>query len=163
VKLRLSINGQQKEIELVAIGKECRFRFDGVERAASVEVAEPDAYSILLEGRPYDARVDRTERGFVVAIAGYRFEVEVHDPRSWSPKSAPGGHGIAAMASPMPGKVVRVLVAEGEAVEAGQGILVVEAMKMQNEIKAPRSGIVVSLAVREGATVAAGEPLATIG
>jgi len=63
----------------------------------------------------------------------------------------------------MPGKVVRVLVAEGDTVEAGQGLLVVEAMKMQNEIKAPRSGRVVALAAREGATVAAGDPLATIG
>jgi biotin carboxyl carrier protein len=63
----------------------------------------------------------------------------------------------------MPGKVVRVLVAAGDVVEAGQGLLVVEAMKMQNEIKAPRSGQVISLTAREGATVAAGEPLATIG
>ena len=66
------------------------------------------------------------------------------------------------IAAPMPGKVVRLLVAEGDAVEAGQGLLVVEAMKMQNEMKAPKPGTVVSLTAREGATVAAGEVLAAI-
>ena len=64
--------------------------------------------------------------------------------------------------APMPGKVVRVLVAPGDAVEADQGIVVVEAMKMQNELKAPRAGRVISVAAKEGATVAAGETLATI-
>ena len=63
---------------------------------------------------------------------------------------------------PMPGKVVRVLVAAGDMVEAGQGILVVEAMKMQNEMKASRAGRVAAMHTREGATVAAGEALATI-
>ncbi|MBV9743635.1 MAG: biotin/lipoyl-binding protein, partial [Acidobacteriia bacterium] len=69
----------------------------------------------------------------------------------------------ATLSSPMPGKVVHVLVAVGDAVKAGQAILVVEAMKMQNEIKAPRAGSVVSLWTQVGATVSAGEPLATIG
>jgi biotin carboxyl carrier protein len=62
----------------------------------------------------------------------------------------------------MPGKVVRVLVSEGGAVEAGQGIAVIEAMKMQNEMKAPKRGRIAALPVREGATVAAGEVLAVI-
>ena len=62
----------------------------------------------------------------------------------------------------MPGRVVRLLVAEGERVETGQGIVVVEAMKMQNEMKAPKSGRVVSLAVKEGDAVAAGETLAEV-
>jgi len=62
----------------------------------------------------------------------------------------------------MPGKVVRVLVAPGDSVEAGQGIAVVEAMKMQNEMKAARAGKVLSVPAKEGATVAAGEVLATI-
>ena len=66
------------------------------------------------------------------------------------------------MTAPMPGKIVRLLVAEGQTVEAGQGLLVVEAMKMQNEMKAPKAGHVVSLTAREGATVAAGEVLAAI-
>ena len=99
----------------------------------------------------------------VVVIDGYRFEAEVRDPRRWSPQSAGRGHdGIQTIAAPMPGKVVRVLVAAGDSVAPGQGLVVVEAMKMQNELKAPRTGRVLSVAVREGATVAAGEPLVTI-
>jgi len=62
----------------------------------------------------------------------------------------------------MPGKVVRLLAAEGQQVQAGQGLLVIEAMKMQNEIKAPRAGRVVSLSVGEGATVTAGQALAVL-
>jgi biotin carboxyl carrier protein len=149
MKLRLAVNGEERDFELSA--------------RADVQQAGPGVYSILLDGRVYDARVHRTEQGLVVMIAGNRFEIEVRDPRRWLPKSAPASQGIATLASPMPGKVVRVLVAAGDAVEAGQGILVVEAMKMQNEIKTTRAGVVISLTAREGATVTAGEPLATIG
>ena len=62
----------------------------------------------------------------------------------------------------MPGKIVRLLVVEGDTVESGQGLLVMEAMKMQNEMKAPKAGRVVSISAREGATVAAGDVLAAI-
>jgi len=163
MKLQLTVNGAEKEIDIATLSQECRFRLDGFERIASVRLVEPGVYSVLLDGSVYDARVDRAGQGLVVVVAGDRFEVEVRDPRSWSRRSVLRSQGLATLAAPMPGKVVRVLVAEGDTVEAGQGLLVVEAMKMQNEIKAPRSGRVVALAAREGATVAAGDPLATIG
>jgi biotin carboxyl carrier protein len=163
MKLALTVNGSQREVEIVAPAPEWRFRVDGVERRALVTQVEPGVYSILLDGNIYEASLDRAEQSLVVVVAGERFEVEVRDPRSWSRKSLRGSQGVATVPAPMPGKVVRVLVAAGDAVEAGQGLLVVEAMKMQNEIKSPRSGQVVSLTAREGATVVAGEPLATIG
>ena len=62
----------------------------------------------------------------------------------------------------MPGKVVRILVEAGATVEQGDGILVVEAMKMQNELRSPKSGVVKELRAKEGATVGAGDILATI-
>jgi len=100
----------------------------------------------------------------VIVIDGYRFEMEVRDPRRWSRKDAArGADGLETVAAPMPGKIVRVLVAPGDEVEAGQGLLVVEAMKMQNEMKASRAGRILSVTVKAGATVAAGEVLATIG
>jgi biotin carboxyl carrier protein len=163
VKLRLTVNGAEKEVECNAEAENCRFRIDNIEGAAAVETAYPGVYSILIDGVSYDARVERTPQGMVVVVAGERFEISLHDPRRWLPKTASGAQGIATLTSPMPGKVVRVLVAAGDAVEAGQGILVVEAMKMQNELKAPRSGHVIALTAREGATVVAGEALATIG
>ena len=163
MKLALAINGGEKQVEILAQGTAWHFSVDGVERRAHVTQVEPGVYSILLEGRVYEASMDRTGQNLVVTLAGERFEVEVRDPRSWSRKSVAGSQGAATLSAPMPGKVVRVLVCAGDTVEAGQGLLVVEAMKMQNEIKAPRSGQVISLAAREGTTVAAGEPLATIG
>jgi biotin carboxyl carrier protein len=70
---------------------------------------------------------------------------------------------VQTITAPMPGKVVRVLIETGQMVEAGQGLVVVEAMKMQNELRAPRTGRVLSVPAKEGATVGAAEILATIG
>jgi biotin carboxyl carrier protein len=132
-------------------------------RTASVLEVEPGIYSVLLEGRSFEARIERTENAWAVTIGGRRLVIEVADPRRLSRKSRGlHGEGRQRIASPMPGKVVRVLVAQGDRVEAGQGIIVVEAMKMQNELKAPGGGRVVTLSAQEGATVAAGEVLAVI-
>jgi biotin carboxyl carrier protein len=166
MKLELKVNGAVGRIELLSPAPECRFRLDdGGERTAQVEVPEPCVYSILMDGRSYDARVEDTPEGtVVVVIDGYRFEIDVRDPRRMRHRGTGGaGEGVQNVVAPMPGKVVRVLVAPGDAVEPGQGLIVVEAMKMQNEMKAARAGSVLSVSAREGATVAAGEVLATIG
>jgi biotin carboxyl carrier protein len=164
MKLLLTINGVEDRIDILSPAPACRFQMgDSAERSAHVETPEPGVYSVLMDGRSYDAYVEETPAGLVVSIDGFRLEIEAFDPRRWSRKSAGrGGEGIQIIASPMPGKVVRVLVAAGDPVEAGQGIAVVEAMKMQNEMKAPRAGKVLSVPAKEGDTVAAGEVLATI-
>jgi biotin carboxyl carrier protein len=119
---------------------------------------------VLMEGRSYEARVEETPNCLVVVIDGFRFEVDVRDPRRLARRhDGRGAEGVQSISAPMPGKVVRVLVALGDAVEAGQGIVVVEAMKMQNEMKARNPGTVLTLSAREGATVAAGDILATVG
>jgi biotin carboxyl carrier protein len=165
MKLDLSINGREEQIEILAPEPACRFRLgDGVVRAADVESPQDGVFSVLLDGVSYDAYVEETPAGaMVVVIDGYRFEIEARDPRRWSRKSAGrGGDAVQSIVSPMPGKVVRVLATAGDTVEAGQGIVVVEAMKMQNELKAARAGTVRTLSAKEGATVSAGELLATI-
>lgn len=164
MKLDVTINGAEDRMEILAPAPECRFHLgEAPERAAHVEAPEPGVYSILMDGRSYDARVEGTAGALVVVIDGYRFEIEVRDPRRWTRASGGrGGEGVETIATPMPGKVVRVLVSPGDAVEAGQGIVVVEAMKMQNELKASRAGRVLTAPAKEGATVAAGEVLATI-
>jgi biotin carboxyl carrier protein len=165
MKLSLTVNGTEDSIEVLTAAPSCRFRTGGgIERNAQVEVPEPGVYSILLDGRSYDARVEECPGGgVVVVIDGYRFEIEVHDPRRWTRKSAGRGDaGVQRIVAPMPGKVVRVLISPGDSVEPGQGLLVVEAMKMQNEMKATRAGKVIAVSAKEGATVAAGEVLATI-
>jgi biotin carboxyl carrier protein len=163
VKLHLTINGSEAEVELLEPGPACRFSLDGAIREADVEMPEPGVYSVLLEGRSYEARVERTARETVVVIDGYRFEIQIRDPRRWSRQSGSRhGEGAETLAAPMPGKVIRILAAAGDTVAAGQGILVVEAMKMQNELKATRAGRVAAVHAREGATVTAGEELVTI-
>jgi biotin carboxyl carrier protein len=119
----------------------------------------PDgAYSIILDGRVYDIAVDVNGRSCVLSTRETRLMAEVHDPRTLEPRASShaGQSGPRSLQAEMPGKVVRILVSEGEAVEFEQGLLVIEAMKMQNEIRSPRRGIVRQIGVREGATVSAG-------
>lgn len=165
MKLNLTINGVAQTIEIIAPAPVCRFRMgDGPEQLADVASPGPGNYSILLGGRSYDVLVERAAQHLIVTLQGYRCEIEVLDPRRWSRKAAGSrGEEIESLVAPMPGKVVRVLVALGDAVTAGQGLMVVEAMKMQNEMKAARPGRVLSITAKEGATVTAGDVLATIG
>jgi biotin carboxyl carrier protein len=146
MKFTVLVNGREVEIE------------DALAGADAIEVA-PGFYSILRNGRSFDVRV----RGGRVIVDGVSHEVEITDPRELrDPGSSGGAHGRAEIVSPMPGKVIRILVAEGQAVEAGQGILVVEAMKMQNELASPRKGIVTSIRTTAGAAVGGGEVLAVV-
>jgi biotin carboxyl carrier protein len=165
MKLLLTINGADEQIEIVTPAPACRFRFGNeAESQADVEYPEPGVYSILLNGRSHDAYVEDTSDFTIVVIDGYRFEIDVNDPRRWQPKrSGAAGEGVVTVVAPMPGKIVRVLVSPGDSIEAGQGIVVVEAMKMQNEMKSPKTGRLLTLSAREGAAVSAGEVLATIG
>jgi biotin carboxyl carrier protein len=127
-------------------------REDGrsVEGEFSIEKLEPGCHSVLIGGRSY-----RVTSG----MAG----VEVFDPRGWRARKAgtatQGRHDVIA---PMPGKVVRLLVAVGDAVEPGQGLVVVEAMKMQNEIKSRKAGRVAEVRTKPGAAVTAGEILLVV-
>ena len=96
------------------------------------------------------------------AVMG-RIDMEVYDPRDLRQGGKGGSaHGPQQIAAPMPGKVVRILVAPGDTVEAGQGVVVVEAMKMQNEMKSPKAGTVREVRTRTDATVTAGEILLVI-
>ena len=164
MKLALTIDGRPDTIEILAPAPACRFQLgDAPPRDADVESPEPGVYSVLLDGRSFDAFVENTPTGLVVTIEGYRWIIEVRDPRRWSRKTAgAGSDAVQSILSPMPGKVVRVLAAPGDPVVSGQGIVVVEAMKMQNELKSNRTGRVLTVPTKEGATVTAGELLATI-
>jgi biotin carboxyl carrier protein len=120
---------------------------------------EPGVYSVLSAGRSYEARID----GNRVSIGGRSFRAEAIDPRRWNRERNHGqAEGRQNIVATMPGRVVRVLVSVGDQVEAGQGIVVVEAMKMQNEMKAVRAGRVATMSAMAGATVNAGEILAAI-
>ena len=127
---------------------------------ASVAVVEPGVFSVVLPGgKSFEVCVD----GGTAWVGGRSHEVEVHDPRELGDEVAAGGlSGRRDLLAPMPGKVMRVLVSEGDEVTAGQGILVVEAMKMQNEIPSPKAGRVIRIAVKAHDPVSAGQVLASI-
>ena len=160
----VEIDGLSTRLEVQRDGENCRFRLgEQQERSAQLAAVEPGVYSVLLDGRSYEARAEPGEDCAWITIRGHRFRVAIKDPRRWSRT------GVSALSADrenviasMPGKIVRLLVKPGESVAAGQGILVVEAMKMQNEMKTRRGGTVAAIAVREGETVAAGAVLVTI-
>jgi biotin carboxyl carrier protein len=122
---------------------------------------------LVAEGRVFDCRVDgRIESGspVEVTVGTQAYAITLTDPRRLRSATAAGAlaGGVARIAAPMPGKVVRVLVGAGAQVEAGEGIIVVEAMKMQNELKSPRAGKVLTVNVEAGVTVNAGDVLVVI-
>ena len=159
MNLTVSIDGRPLPLELVREGD--RWVANG--RSASVLEVETGFYSVLVDGRSFEARIEPTEDAWSVTIGRRRFLIDVADPRRRNRRGqGPEGRGRSRIVSPMPGKVVRILVAQGDQVEADQGIVVVEAMKMQNELKAGRAGRVATLVAEEGATVAAGQVLAVI-
>jgi biotin carboxyl carrier protein len=165
VKLRARINDSEPlELNYTRDGELYRFRLGEVpERKAHVVAVESGIYSVLVDGRSYAVKIVQGQGTWFVDIRGRHLAVKVDDPRDASEGSGEvATQGLQKIVAQMPGKVVRVLVAQGDEVQAGQGLVVVEAMKMQNELKAPRAGRIASLLTREGATVLAGEVLATL-
>jgi biotin carboxyl carrier protein len=109
-----------------------------------------DVLSLLVDGACWEAGLVPREDGFEVELLGVRHEVEVHDPKRKALRMAGGGSAGAQVVARMPGRVVRVLVGVGDAVAKGQPLLVLEAMKMENELKAPAAGTVRSVQVAVG-------------
>ncbi len=121
------------------------------------------ARSLILDGRQYEVTVrDRGPGQYAVRSAAGEATVEVMDPlthlamKSLGGSRATGAHQVTAY---MPGRVVKLLVQEGEVVKAGQGLIVLEAMKMENEIPAESPGVVQKILVKEGQPVEGGDPL----
>jgi biotin carboxyl carrier protein len=164
MKLEIALNGKTHLVELARVGDRLRCTIDGVQQEADAVKIAPGVYSILIEGDSFETRVEPDGRGLRLIVGNNEWHAEVRDPREWrrNRSGAAEAEGRQQVLAPMPGKIVRVLVGAGEAVEAKQGLMVVEAMKMQNEIRSPKSGIVERLMVTEGQTVNAGEVLAII-
>ncbi|MBO0911797.1 MAG: hypothetical protein J2P13_08395 [Acidobacteria bacterium] len=120
--------------------------------------------SLILDGRSLQVRVGHTRSGGQIFLGGRAYDCTVSDPRSRAGKARPSTteSGEQKITSSMPGRVVRVLAQPGAAIRIGQGILVIEAMKMQNEVRSPKDGALKKLLVAEGANVNAGEVLAVI-
>jgi biotin carboxyl carrier protein len=166
-EVQLSSPGEEKTlvIELERDGVAWRVTLDG--RPVAVDAVEiaPNTLSILLNGQSFEVNVSSSPDGKLKLQTGSReFIAEVIDPRAWSGRrhGSVEAQGRQQIVAPMPGKVVRLLVEEGDRVEAGQGLLVVEAMKMQNEIRSPKGGTVERVLAKEGQAVNAGDVLCVV-
>jgi len=166
MKYEIVINGARRSVEFaLPNGETSRFAatVDGRRVEADAVCVAHGTYSILIGGRSIEVTFEDNAGGLLLRTGGREFQVEVIDPRAW--RGGRGGgielEGRQQLVAPMPGKIVRVLVAKGQQVENGQGLLVIEAMKMQNEVRSPKSGTVEKVA-KEGQTVNAGEILAVV-
>jgi len=164
MKLELRVGDRTRNLEIERHGEQFQIRIDGRVVAADVKQVQPEVYSVLIDGAAFEARIECRASELRVQIDGREFFIAIADPRQWrrDRNQIAAAEGYQQIVSSIPGKVVRVMVRAGDAVEAGQGLLVVEAMKMQNEIKSPKAGKIERIAAQEGQTVNAGEVLAVI-
>jgi len=164
VKLTIQLGGRTRHLELAREGRRIIGALDGRPLEADAVELSPGSYSILTDGAVYEVRVERAGAGVTVVVGSRRLAARVVDLRQWQGRRAGAveAEGRQQILAPMPGKVVRVLLKQGDKVEAGRGVVVVEAMKMQNEIRSPKTGTVEKLLVSEGQAVNAGEVVAVV-
>src|SRR6266496_4121996 len=162
MRLKAEIAGSEHELTIRGSDKDFAVEVDGRSYELSCRSLGNGEYLLIENGRVYACRVHtKPEPGklFTVELRGHSYEIKVIDPKRLRSAHSSSGHdhGAARLLAPMPGKVVRSLVEVGARVELGEGIIVVEAMKMQNEMKAPKAGTVTTLNATPGATVNAGD------
>jgi biotin carboxyl carrier protein len=166
MKVEVQVEGRPVAVELTRASRGWECRLDGAAQPVDVVEVAPGVLSVLLDGQSFTLHVVRQDDGWQVHTRNGEVAAVVQDPRRWQGRTGGGAEGRAGrqeVIAPMPGKVVRVLVSEQEKVEAGQGLLVVEAMKMQNEIPSPKKGVVEQVRVREGERVEHGAVLIVVG
>lgn len=166
MRLDAQIGDETFQLDIRVDGDRVYARIEDREYDLESSEVEPGMYLLKNNGRVYQVSVSGpTPNGaYGVSVKNRDFEVGITDPKrlrgSGSDHSHSGGH--AEIRTAMPGKVVRIIADVGQAVEKGSGVIVVEAMKMQNEMKSPIDGVIKEIRVSEGSTVNAGEVLVVI-
>src|ERR1041385_6970601 len=129
-------------VELVRTEQEWKCKLDGRELLLDMVSAQEGMLSLLLQGKSYEVKQETMGTESNVVVGQERFSASVRDPRSFRSRRRSGAseQGVMKIKAPMPGKVVRILAPAGSQVEMGQSVVVIEAMKMQNELKAPKTG-----------------------
>jgi len=170
MKLKAQLSGTEYDVSLSVDDNLASVDVDGRRYDLELRERAPGEYVLLNGVKVHKCRVQRrrdsqlTDDSFEVVMGGKSYEVLIVDPKRLRSGQSSAAHhaGAAEIVSPMPGKIVRVLAEVGANVDAGAGVIVVEAMKMQNEMKAPKAGVIVSINAKEGETVNAGDVLAVI-
>src|SRR5579862_4447745 len=140
----INIDGTDYRLELARDKRGWKCRLNQREVALDAVLTRANVLSIVIDGTAYEVKREVTPLDLHFWVGSARYAAEVRDPRSLRSRrqAAAGADGVKKLVAPMPGKVVRVLVEEKAQVLAGQGVVVVEAMKMQNELKSPKDGVV---------------------
>jgi biotin carboxyl carrier protein len=164
VKLKAVIQDREQDLNVQIDGGSVRAEVDGRVYELELREPEPGSYLFFSEAEVHECRVSKAQDGFDVSLHGRNYAIAIIDPKRLrsGQDSDRHLHGLAEITAPMPGKVVRVHIETGASVEKGAGVVVVEAMKMQNEMKSPRAGVVISINVKPGDTVNAGDVLAVV-
>jgi biotin carboxyl carrier protein len=166
MKRTLILGKEQHEVELRHQDGVTTLVWNGQEEVVDLLEVEPGSYSVLIGGKTVDVRLDAAKHpdpdihAFRASLYDSAYEFALQDPRKALLAAAGGGAAAGGtLTAPMPGKVVKLLVKEGDKVEEGQALLILEAMKMQNEYKSPSPGTVTKLHVGEGSTVETASPM----
>ncbi|MBV9209176.1 MAG: biotin/lipoyl-binding protein [Acidobacteria bacterium] len=168
MKLTAELKQQEHQLDFRREGERVSALIDDRHHEISARKVGANAYLLISDGRVYECRVERNRAqadSMQVHVGQQSYSVRLFDPKRLRGGQSAGAHGhegAAQIIAPMPGKIVRVLVEQGAEVKAGDSIIVVEAMKMQNEMKSPRDGIVTEIHAASGETVNAGDVLAVI-
>jgi biotin carboxyl carrier protein len=158
--------GREHRLEVRSDRDGLRVRLDDQEILVDLLRVDATLYSLLIGGRSFEVDLLEVEEAFMVLVDGQPFRVEIQDEQERRLRAAVGKEAARAakraVTAPMPGKVVKLLVKPGDAVKTGDGVIVVEAMKMENELKAPAPGTVKEIRAAEGKAVGAGDVLVVI-
>ena len=163
MKLWVTLEGREAEVTFRTEGEHLILEADGRRIEADfVRLPDGEVYSLLIDGRSHVVRVSPTAEGLEVELRGTVIPVEVKHPLEKMLQASSGSRAAArgeTVSAPMPGVVVALRVRPGDAVRAGQAVVVVEAMKMQNELAVMHDGVVSEVLVAERAAVSAGQVL----
>jgi len=163
MKYLTTVNNTTYEIEINENG---RITVNGEAHAVDFLTMQPPLYSMLLDNASFEALVEERDGQFHVMLLGDLFDVSVTDERAHRLAGSSGGfqveQGEISVRSPMPGLIVAVPVSEGQIVNAGDPLIVLESMKMENEIKAPQAGRVSKINITEGQALETGTELLVI-
>jgi biotin carboxyl carrier protein len=167
MKLQAELNNENHEVEIKRDGDKVFARVDEREYELEASEVEPNVFLLKNDNKIFEIFVSPQIGGgepYKVKVKNFDFEINLIDPKRLRGSKSAGANadGISEIKTAMPGKLVRVLAEQGAEIKQGEPVLVVEAMKMQNEMKSPKDGIVKEIRFAEGATVNAGDVLAII-
>jgi biotin carboxyl carrier protein len=164
MKYYVEVDGQTLEMDIAEDGSDFKVSIDGIQRMANLQlVSPPSLYSLLIDNKSYNVFVEQREDDYVVMLGSTMRQVRVQDERTRrlaavAPKTR-RQEGELVIKAPMPGLVVAICVNPDDVVEKGTALVVLETMKMQNEIRAPQAGTVKLVSVEPGQTVEGGQML----